>query len=96
MLRIGGTVFLKEGHINWLSNNKFSALKTYIQVTMFRLSRLHLGTHTHKCSCIYIYIHIYVCIYMHVITINEKRDNEYERRRRGIWECMEKGNRKEK
>jgi hypothetical protein len=38
--------FYKEEHNNWLSNAKWSALKTYIQITLDGLSWLYLGMHT--------------------------------------------------
>lgn len=40
---VGETVFLREGHPSSLSNIKWSALKTHIQVTLYRQSRLYLG-----------------------------------------------------
>jgi hypothetical protein len=35
-------VFPREKNINWLSNNKWIALKVYIQVTLDKLRRLYL------------------------------------------------------
>jgi hypothetical protein len=41
-LRARKAVFTLEEHAEWLSNNKWSFLKIYIQVTLYRPSRLHL------------------------------------------------------
>lgn len=45
-----------------LIQSQLSALDVYIQVTLYRLSRLYLGTHTHTYVC------MYVCIYTHIHT----------------------------
>ena len=37
-----GEIILKESNGNWLSNTNFSSLKTYVQVTLHRLSWLYL------------------------------------------------------
>lgn len=47
----------RKEHTNWLSNNKWAALKTHIQSTLYRQSRL--------------YLHIYLCLY--VTTVYAKR-----------------------
>lgn len=49
MLRVGETAFLMDEHTNWLSDTKWSALKTYIGVTLCRLRGYIWG--------IYVYIH---------------------------------------
>lgn len=36
MLRVGGTVFPREEDSNWLSNGKWSTLKTNIEVTFIQ------------------------------------------------------------
>jgi hypothetical protein len=57
-----------RGHTNWFPNAKFSALKKYIEVTFYILSRFYF----------YIsYIYIYMYIYLHIIT-GKKRDHEFE------------------
>lgn len=39
-------------------------------------------------------VHAYMC--MHIITIHKKREHEFERVRRGVWEDLEGGNRMKK
>lgn len=41
MLIIAEIAFLSEEHTNWKSNTKKSALKPYIQITVYRLSRVY-------------------------------------------------------
>lgn len=41
MLRVGETVFPRNKPCNWLSNTWWSALKSYIQVTLNKWSRLN-------------------------------------------------------
>lgn len=43
MLKAEETVYPREEHTTWLFNTKWSALKTHIQVTLYRLSRLYVG-----------------------------------------------------
>jgi hypothetical protein len=45
-----GIVFLGKEYITWLSNTKWLALKMYIYVTLYRVSRVYSGT--------YMYIHM--------------------------------------
>jgi hypothetical protein len=33
----------REGHTNWLSSAKWSALKTYIQLALYGINRIYLG-----------------------------------------------------
>ena len=62
--RNGKIVFPRENKTNWLSNTEWSSLKTYIQVTLYRLNRLYL----------------ILCKYMQIcIENNEKGDHEFER-----------------
>lgn len=44
--------FSKEEYTNWLASAKMSALKTYVQVTLYRLIGLYLG--------IFVYIQIHI------------------------------------
>lgn len=53
---------------NWLSSAKPSALKTYILVTLNRLSKLHLG--------IYMYV-----MYMHTVTSGRKEATNLKERK---------------
>lgn len=41
MVRAGEMVFLKKEHIKWLRSIKWSALKTYRQVTSYKLSKIY-------------------------------------------------------
>lgn len=41
-------------------------------------------------------MHICINTYMHVTTINVKRDHEFEKARRGMWETLEGGKQREK
>lgn len=66
MLRVEEIHFYREEHINWFSNIKCLALKTY-------MSKLH------KLSMFYLGIHIYTHIYS-TKTINEKRYKKFERK----------------
>lgn len=72
---MGGIVFFREEHTNWLFNTKRSALKVYIAVTI-RLS--------------WLYFREYICICMfllNVTTINgEEAMNLKESE--GIWEGL--------
>jgi len=58
------TVYLREEQTNWLSSMKWSALKTYIQVALYRLNSIYVYI------CISIDVHmlymfiIYICIYI--------------------------------
>ena len=40
ILRVGEIVFARVQHTNWISNTRWSALKTCIQITLYRHSRL--------------------------------------------------------
>lgn len=55
-------VFPKKEHTNWLTSAKWQALKTYIQVRLYRL--------------IIIYPGIYICMYIATYN-NESRDHEF-------------------
>lgn len=77
--------FPKEEHSNWLFGAKWSALKIYIQVTLYRLNQLDLR--------IYMYIHI--CIQKQLMkkeatNLNENREGYMEglRRRKGKGEML--------
>jgi hypothetical protein len=55
MLRLGELVFFIEEHTYWLSNTKWSAMRTYIQIASYELNRLYLGnTCIYTCICAYI------------------------------------------
>jgi hypothetical protein len=43
MLRPGEIAFLRKKHTNWISNTKWSILKTYIVVKLYRLITLYLN-----------------------------------------------------
>lgn len=46
---------------------------------------------THTSNIVFVvYRNIYVCIhtFMYITTINKKRDHEFERTRRGLWEGL--------
>lgn len=47
-LRAGGIVLSRGEHTRWLSNPKWSALKTHTSVTVYRWSRLYLGIEFEK------------------------------------------------
>jgi hypothetical protein len=73
----GEIVFPRED-TNWLSNTKWSALRTYLKVTLYRLSMLYLGIYVHICvymynicisSIYYIYLSIYPSIYLSIDTV---------------------------
>lgn len=51
MLGAGEIVFLREEQTNWVSITKWSNLKTYINVTVYKVSRLYLGMYI----CMYVY-----------------------------------------
>lgn len=66
-------------HTGCLSNNKWSALKTHIQVTLHRLIMFYLG--------LAMYIHT---TYMHIRTSNERRNHKFEREQgKGLGEDKE-------
>jgi hypothetical protein len=71
ILRAGEVVFFKE--VYWLSNTKWSALETYIQVII----------QTKQLTCRNIYIYIYIHTYIHVTTISIKRSYEFEESKEG-------------
>lgn len=58
----------REEYTNWLFGAKWSSLKTHIQVTLYGLKGLYLGIY------IYINIHVYMC----AITVDARRDHEFE------------------
>lgn len=66
----GWNIFPKMKHTNLLSNNNWSALKTYLQVIFYRLISLYWGKciHMHACTHIFMYVcHIkissfFVCV----------------------------------
>lgn len=64
MLRMGEIILPREKHINFLSNTKYSDLKTYTQATLYKVAG-------------YVYVFIKLYIHMHncmwVTTINEER-----------------------
>lgn len=62
MPRAGETVVPMEEHTNWLSNTKWSVMKTYIQGTLYRLRRL-----CKEYTCIY--------MYLYAVIINFKRES---------------------
>jgi hypothetical protein len=43
MLSLREIVFPEKEHTNWLFSTKEPTLKTYIQITLYRLSRIYLG-----------------------------------------------------
>jgi hypothetical protein len=59
----GRGVFPREEHTNWLSNAKWSTLKRYLQVALYRLNRLYLG----------IYESIHICMQL----AGKNRGNEF-------------------
>lgn len=69
MLRVGERVFPREKHTNWLSNTKLSALKTYMQITLYR-----------RVGCIYIlsnvHVHMHIDMYIYARTIKEKQSHK--------------------
>jgi hypothetical protein len=69
---MGEIVFSKEEHINWLSNAKWSVLKTFMQVAGYRLSWLYLG--------------IYIHTNMHITAIIEQRSHGCEKEQKGVYE----------
>lgn len=44
---MGEVVFPREGHTNWLSSAKRSALKTYMQVASYYIRNIYLYTYIH-------------------------------------------------
>lgn len=64
----GVVVPSREESTNRWSGSKWLSLKTHIQVTLYGLKRLYLG----------IYVYINICIYMCAITIDVRRDHEFE------------------
>lgn len=65
MLTVGELAFPREEHTTWLSNTKGTALKTYIQVTLYRLKRTYMY--------VYKYVHVYIThMYMHVMQLIKK------------------------
>jgi hypothetical protein len=105
MLREGEIVFCREEHTSWLSNSKWSSLKTYIHVTFiiqteqvtFMYSEkniytyMYIYTHIHIYTQRYAYICIYTYPYMYITTSNGRRGCESEGARRGLWESLEEG-----
>jgi hypothetical protein len=68
MLQVGEIAFPKEERTNWLSNtNKWSTLKIYIPVTLYRHRMLHLL--------------IYMCTHIHTKISTEKKRNLKEQER---------------
>lgn len=64
---------LGEEHIIWLSSAKWSVLNTYVQVTLYALNRLYLGTYMYMYI---IYTYIYAIKYNEKKTVNLKEDGE--------------------
>lgn len=54
MLRKGEIAFLREEHDNWLSNIKWSALKAYTHLTLYKQSQ--------RIKNIHAYTYVYVTI----------------------------------
>lgn len=66
-------VFPREGHTNWLSNAKWSAWKTSIQVTLFRVKQVvsrYLGIY------MYVLMHIYAATIIRKEAVNVKASKE--------------------
>lgn len=61
MLGVGEVVFIREEHTDWLSNTKWSILKTCIQVTLYRQNKLYLRI-------------IYICNVINVCNNNEQKE----------------------
>jgi hypothetical protein len=73
---MGEIAFSGEEYTDWLSSTKWSTLKLYMSVTLYRLRRLYVG--------MYIYIiYLSISIWMHIIAINffinEKRGHEFDK-----------------
>lgn len=51
LLRERNFVFFREQPLDWLSSIKWSALETYIQITLDRLSRLFSCFYSFMCLC---------------------------------------------
>lgn len=47
---MGEVVFPREEHANWLFSDKQSAMKTCIEVTLYRLNRLYLEISMYVCT----------------------------------------------
>lgn len=73
----GRKVFSKEEHSNWLSKAKWSVPRAYIQVKLYRRSKLYLG--------------IYIHTNMHIRAINKQRGSEFEKQQGGVYGRKEKG-----
>lgn len=71
MLKVGEKVFPTEEHSDCLSKSKQSAIKTYICVTLYKLSSLCLE-------------YMCICIYSFACNNNEKRGNKFAREKGGI------------
>ena len=71
-LRRGEIAFAKKEHTNWLSNTEWSALKTNLGVTLYRLN-----SYTEKK---YLYTHICEC------NNNQERGHEFEREQRTVYD----------
>lgn len=63
----------REEHTDWLSTDKWPALETYMQVMLYVLNKLFRK----------IYVDSYT--FIHAITIDEKRDHEFEGDQAGIY-----------
>jgi hypothetical protein len=55
MPRVGEIAFSRDENINWLTNAKWSALKTHIEVLLYDREKLSLK-YICICRCIYPYI----------------------------------------
>jgi hypothetical protein len=55
--------FFRENQTNWLSSNKWSTLKTYIQVTLYR-----------PIGCVFVYTYTYVHIRSHTQAQSKQKE----------------------
>lgn len=78
MLRVGKFVLPREELKNWLFDSEWPALKTHIQVTLYKLSLLFIFRN----------VHVYPYTRMHVTVINEKWMMNLKG---SVWEGMEGG-----
>lgn len=79
MLGAGEIISPRKEHTNWLFNPKWSALKTHIQLTLYRLNIL------------FTIMNVYTQTFMYTGNINEKDTMNLNASIDGIWKNLQKG-----
>lgn len=70
-----------EKHNKWLFGATWAALKTYLQVTLYKLNGF----------CFVISVYVYTSTHIHAIKTDEKEAMNLKDSRRTIWEFLDRG-----